>query len=140
MKILNEYETIPYLKSLELNLPYVIVYNLNDKSMTILHLDETGYKTIKEYDDDNIHFYYVCLFLRCYNDQYNIGIELSGYIEIEPQRIKMNRKFFYEWDKKTLTIRKFLGTKNIEKIKEFILELMNEFKKFYFIYSKNLEV
>lgn len=140
MKILNEYETIPYIRSLELDLPYVIVYNLNDKSMTILYLDETNYKTIKEYRENNNHFYYVCLFLRRYNAQYSLGIELSGYIEIEPQRIKMNRNFFYEWDKKTLTIRKFLGTKNIEKIKEFTLELMNEFKKFYFIYSKNLEV
>lgn len=82
------------------------------------------------------NMFYMTLFLREGFNKQTFGLELTANVEVEPQLVTRKQEYYYIWDKQQLTIRRILGTIDPDKIEKMAQDLLNEFKRFYFMYCK----
>lgn len=128
-------EKSPAVKNIEVYLPYAAYRKENSKSgLEFLYIDKENYDNIIKTNPYKI--FYANLFLREGFNKQIFGIELTADAVVVPQLYKRNYGYYYEWNKHKLTIRRILGTYAHKKIEKMIQELMNEYKRFYWMYCK----
>lgn len=117
---------------MEILLPYVIyvndTVNFNYKFGNII-TDKIDYEKC-------INIYYMKLIISDDFNKRNYRLSLSAEAEVIPQLFTRNFKYYYVWNKNHLKIEICLNDLNINKIEQYSVELLNEFKRFYFMYCK----
>jgi len=98
-----------------------------------MYIDEKYHENLTKYIKPHSIFY-MTLFLREGYNKQTLGIELKAEAVVIPQRYTRKRWYYYEWNKHELTIKRILGTYDVNKIEKMIEELMQEYKRFYYMY------
>jgi len=119
-------------KNIELYLPYAAHRTYQGSQLQFTHIDKKQLDNIIKYEPYFIS--YMVLFLRDNFNKQTIGIELKADAQVMPQLYTRKRWYYYEWNKHELLIRRILGTYDANKIEKMIKDLMNEFKRFYYMY------
>jgi len=120
-------------KNIELYLPYVAYRSYPDSKLDFMYIDEKSHKNLIKHTKPHSIFY-MTLFLREGYNKQTFGIELKAGAVVIPQRYTRKKWYYYEWNKHELTIRRILGTYDVNKIERMIEELMQEYKRFYYMY------
>jgi hypothetical protein len=133
-KLIEFKDKFSRVKNIELYLPYAAIRDDKKSNLEFSYIDEKKYKNFKRLEPEEMWF--MNLFLREGHNKQTFGIELTTNAEVIPQLYNRKRWYYYSWDKKQLTIRRMLGTYNINKIERMIQELLEEYKRFYMMYCK----
>lgn len=121
-------------KNIELYLPFITYQHYLGK-YEFMYLD-TKEKQHNLFRFAVYNMFYMTLFLREGFNKQTFGLELTANVEVEPQLVTRKQEYYYIWDKQQLTIRRILGTIDPDKIEKMAQDLLNEFKRFYFMYCK----
>jgi hypothetical protein len=105
-----------------------------ESNLEFKHINKDMQEKLKVQQPKDI--FYATMFLRDGFNKQTFGIELTTDAEVIPQLHNRKKWYYYSWNKNELTIRRILGTYNINKIEKMIQELLEEYKRFYMMYCK----
>lgn len=83
-----------------------------------------------------INKFYMSLFIKDDFNKHNFGLDITTTTEVIPQLCNKKHSYYYVWNNKQLSIKRFLSTYDPNIIEELAKDLLNEYKRFYFMYCK----
>jgi hypothetical protein len=134
-EIINYKNNFTSIKNIEICLPFVVYKRRYATKLEFLYIKEKKEHTLL-FRSPPSEIFYMSLFLREGHNKKTFGLELKADVNVIPQLITRKHWYYYEWDRKQLTIKRILGTNDSDKIEKMAIELLDEFKRFYYMYCK----